>query len=167
MSNSNPRITDSLKEEVDQHEKHLKHIGKNISHANSHIVALADLAQRLKFHLEVKKSLDGKQNQQTPPALGAQSVELQESSEKEDGLYFQFPKDDVSHSRDFLTMVESLVEGILLVRSEINLGKIARDLQGSTVQDDLQKWRQVITVLQKYDDQVRRAVDYFERQQSE
>ncbi|XP_045618645.1 uncharacterized protein PF3D7_1120000 [Procambarus clarkii] len=272
MSEKIIRICDPLKVEVDKHEHRLQEVSRKLCHANTHLSALTDLAQRLRFHLEVKKSRirqqspycseevkvsedtfkmttaqcsshnsegvkvckdegkkgneprsphnseevkvgkeegkkgneqgslhnseevkvgkeEGKKgNEQGSPhnsdedkdgikeAKKANRQECLHNSEevkdhygkiKNEDLHFKFPGESPSMDREFLKMIESLVEGILLIDSETNLGKMARDLQGSVIKNDLQKWRQVVTVLQKYDDQVRRAIEFFERQQLE
>ncbi|KAK4288817.1 hypothetical protein Pmani_038183 [Petrolisthes manimaculis] len=55
--------------------------------------------------------------------------------------------------------------GIALVRSEGNIARLVRDVRG-TLMENAQEWRNVVSVLQRYDDQVRRAVEYFHRQNS-
>lgn len=165
MSDRSFRITDPLREGVDKHVQHLEEVSQNLSHAHKHFVALSDLAERLRFHLEIKKA---KKEQQDCVSQNPEQEELVKGTKSgREDLYFRFPSGSSSNEREFLNMVESLVEGIFLIGSETNFGKMARDLQGSVVQGDIQKWQQVITVLQKYDDQVRRAIDFFDRQQSE
>lgn len=236
------RISDPLKEEVDRHEHRLQQVAHRLLHANTHISALTDLAQRLRFHLEVKKPRDVQRvshryedipadevkkprevkemkndtqvkemkndtqveemenvtqveemkngTQVEESLLSPEEVKTSEGEVKkarkeketsdnpkemnprkgeleEEDLYFKFPAEGPTLDREFLKMVESLVEGIILVGAETNLGKIARELQGSLIQDDLQKWRHLITILQKFDDQVRRTIEFFDRQQTE
>lgn len=164
MSDRSIRITDPLKEEVDKHEQHLQEVSHNLSHAHKHFIALSDLATRLRVHLEVKKA---KKEQEDCSLQDPEQEELDKVTETGGkDLFFKFPVGSSSDDREFLKMVESLVEGIILIGSETNLGKMARDLQGSVIQGDLQKWQKVISILQKYDDQVRRAIDFFEHQHS-
>lgn len=202
------RITDPLKCKVDKHENHLQKLVQNLSHANTHMEALSDLAERLRFHVEMKKTaLENKPNptggkfefETTKKDGGKFEFEttvkdggnIQEGKEKEkcdssndkndskksddekfekklkvdddddDKKHFKFPAKLVD--REFLTSVETLIEGIALVRSEVNFGRLVREVKGSLM-EDVQEWRNVVTVLQKYDDQVRRAVEYFQRQ---
>lgn len=159
MSQKSGRISDCLKKEVEDHENRLQEISQKLTHANTHFVALSDISQRLRFHLDVQKSRRGLD-------LFANLDESENSgykSAKED-LHFQFPEKGIPNERDFLTMVESLIEGIILIGSEVNLGKIAKDLKGPVFEGDMYNWRHVIHILQKYDDQVRRAIEYSERQ---
>ena len=160
MDEKEPRITDALKERINKHEGRLQTMSQSLSHANSHLRALTDLAERLRFHLEAKKT-------QTKNYIS--ECEKQDEKKGEvtlnDNLHFKFPAIGVSFDGEFLKMVESMVEGIMLISGETNIGKLARDLRGPSIQEDLLQWRQAVTTLQKYDDQVRRAIEYFDRQQ--
>lgn len=166
MNEREPRISGALKESIDKHESRLQVMSQNLAHAHTHLQALTSLAERLRIHLDVKKRL-------TQEGKLSHISECEEQSEntnkatKEENVHFQFPSVSSSLDSEFLKMVESLVEGIMLVTDETNIGKLARDLKGPPIQEDLLKWRHTVTVLQKYDDQVRRAIEYFERQQEE
>lgn len=160
MNQKSGRISDCLKKEVEEHEHRLQELYHKLSHANTHLVALSDISERLRFHLDIQKSHKG----QDLFAKFDESENTGYKSAKED-LHFQFPEKGIPNERDFLTLVESLIEGIILIGSEVNLGKIAKEIKGPVYEADMQNWRQVIHILQKYDDQVRRAIDYSERQQ--
>lgn len=158
MSQKSGRISDCLKKAVEDHEHRLLELSHKLSHANTHLIALSDISERLRFHLEVQKSRRGQE-------LFANLDESENTGYKSADLHFQFPEKGIPNERDFLTMVESLIEGIILIGSEVNLGKIAKDLKGPAFEADMHNWRHAIHILQKYDDQVRRAIEYSERQQ--
>lgn len=167
MSEKEPRFTDALKERIDKHESRLQIMSQNLVHANTHLQALTDLAERLKFHLEVKKTAVKKDKDLHIPEPEKEGERINKDKDVDDSHHFSFPAIGPSLDVEFLKMVESMVEGIILISTETNMGKLARDLKGPSVQEDLLKWRQMVTVLQKYDDQVRRAIDYFDRQQQQ
>lgn len=165
MSEKEPRITDTLKENINKHEAHLQMMSQSLVHAHTHLQALTNLAERLKIHLHVKKTQAEKENLQHTSECDKQEKTNQDTVEE--NAHFKFPSVGPSQDSEFLKMVESMVEGIMLISSETNIGKLARDLKGPAIQEDLLKWRQTVTVLQKYDDQVRRAIEYFNRQQDD
>lgn len=205
------RVTDPLKSKVDKHENHLQKLARSLSHANTHMEALSDLAERLRFHVEVKKaaldkkpnrkfefettsgknggkmhgeegkihdSSDNNKNDKNSGDMTGNNDDLEKTEkretkggggdvkkldkvEDEEDKHFKFPANLID--REFLTSVETLIEGIALVRSEVNFGRLVREVKGPLM-EDVQEWRNVVTVLQKYDDQVRRAVEFFHRQ---
>lgn len=157
-------ISSALKETINKHESRLQVMSQNLAHAHTHLQALTSLAERLRIHLDVKKTKAQKDKLSHISECKEQSEKKNKATEDEN-IHFQFPSVSSSHDSEFLKMVESLVEGIMLVSDETNIGKLARDLKGPPIQEDLLKWRHTVTVLQKYDDQVRRAIEYFERQQ--
>lgn len=163
MSEKEPHFTDALKERINKHESRLQTMSQSLVHANTHLKALNDLAERLKVHLEMKKTATKKDI----PESEKQEERISEDKDVDDSLHFSFPAIGPSLDVEFLKMVESMVEGIILISTETNMGKLARDLKGPSIQEDLLKWRQMVTVLQKYDDQVRRAIEYFDRQQQQ
>lgn len=163
MSEKEPHFTDALKERINKHESRLQTMSQSLVHANTHLQALSDLAERLKVHLEMKKAAAKKDI----PESEKQEERINEGKDVDDSLHFSFPVIGPSLDVEFLKMVESMVEGIILISTETNIGKLARDLKGPSIQEDLLKWRQMVTVLQKYDDQVSRAVEYFDRQQQQ
>lgn len=167
MNGKEPCFTDALKKRIDNHESRLKIMSQCLVHANTHMQALTDLAERLRVHLEVKKTAAKKDIYSHKPLSEKQDENIKEAKHVDDNHHFTFPATSPSHDGEFLKMVESMVEGIILVSTETNIGKLARDLKGPSIQEDLLKWRQIVTVLQKYDGQVRRAIEYFDRQQQD
>lgn len=163
MSEKEPHFTDALKERINKHESRLQTMSQSLVHANTHLKALNDLAERLKVHLEIKKTAAKKDITESEK----QEDRINEDKDVDDSLHFSFPATGPSLDVEFLKMVESMVEGIILISTETNMGKLARDLKGPSIQEDLLKWRQMVTVMQKYDDQVRRAIEYFDRQQQQ
>ena len=166
MNERESRISCALKESIDKHESRLQMMSQNLAHAHTHLQALTSLAERLRIHLDVKKTQAQKDKLPHITECGKQDVKTNKAT-KDENAYFQFPSVGDSLDSEFLKMVESLVEGIMLVSDETNIGKLARDLKGPLIHEDLLKWRYTVTVLQKYDDQVRRAIEYFERQQED
>lgn len=167
MSEKEPDFTATLKKRIDKHESLLQNMSQSLGHANTHLQALTDLAERLRFHLEVKKTATKKEKYLSIPESEKQSEKINAEKDVNDSLHFSFPNIGPSLDGEFLKMVESMVEGIILISTETNMGKLARDLKSPSIQEDLLKWRQMVTVLKKYDDQVRRAIEYFDRQQQQ
>lgn len=163
MSEKEPHFSVAMKERINKHESRLQTMSQSLVHANTHLQALSDLAERLKVHLEMKKTVTKKDKVESEK----QERKINEDKDVDDGHHFSFPAVGPSFDVEFLNMVESMVEGIILISTETNIGKLARDLKGPSIQEDLLKWRQTVTVLQKYDDQVRRATEYFDRQQQQ
>ncbi|KAG0729836.1 hypothetical protein GWK47_029509 [Chionoecetes opilio] len=167
MSEKEPRISDALKDNITRHEARLQGISQSLVHAHTHLQALANLADKLKLHLHAKKTQPDKHKLLPISECTKQDKETSKAAEDEDARYFKFPTVGANLDWEFLGMVECLVEGVMLVSDEINIGRLARDLRGAPMQEDLMQWRKTVTVLQKYDDQVRRAIDYFQRQQDD
>lgn len=167
MSEKEPHFIDALKERINKHESQLQRMSQSLVHANTHLQALTDVAERLRVHLEVKKIAAKKDKALHIPKSEKQSEKIIEDKDVDDSHLFSFPATGPSFDSEFLKLVESMVEGVILISTETNMGKLARDLKGPSIQEDLLKWRQMVTVLQKYDDQVRRAIEYFDRQQQQ
>lgn len=166
MNEKEPRITDTLKENINKHEARLEMMSQSLAHVHTHLQALTNVAERLRIHLHVKKTQTEKDKLLHISESEKQDEKINEAIVDEK-LHFRFPPVGTSLDSEFLKMVESMVEGIMLISSETNIGKVARDLKGPSIQEDLLKWRQTVTVLQKYDDHVRRAIEYFNRQQDD